>query len=241
MKLPMPSPGKRGYDDVTMTTTCATSRPQPRPRPRSATRRPDSQTPLAHRIRAGSITGIRKRSCGKNTRHVATAAAASSHMPASRPRRGPSRHAPNERQRQEQANRQHAGDVVAPRVQRGTTDRPARRDRTPSSASTQPSRPDARESSRTTRGSRSAPSALRSDPDTWRASAWFAILRVRIGRHVAFAGRQRIVARPERDAAVGGDDHEPAVVLVVANRPRRQHQQQPEPERGERQATGASR
>jgi hypothetical protein len=51
----MPSPGNRGYDDVTMTTTCATVRRVLAAVWRSARQRPVSQTPLAHRINADRV------------------------------------------------------------------------------------------------------------------------------------------------------------------------------------------
>ena len=68
-----------------------------------------------------------------------------------------------------------------------------------------------------------------------RAQRLIGELQVWIRGHVAFAGGERVVARPERDAAVGGDQHEAAMMRHVARGPRSQHERQADRESGERQ------
>ena len=167
-------------------------------------------------ISAGSITGIRKRSCGKKTTHTSIAEASQQSQrdraSAARARRSIAR--PRERQQQQvRHDRRHAG-IASSEAYR--TARSGPRCRTPSARAGRATTPGRARSMRAPRGSRAARAAPGVRPACAAPQSQLVALDRRVGGEVAFAGGERMVAGPERHAAFGRDQHEPSVHAEVA-------------------------
>ncbi len=182
----------------------------------------------ARTMRTGSITGIRKRSCGKKTKQASDGGQQQQAERLRPAARRASMTRPGAAERQQQPVRDQRRGQISRGMQEYMTARSARPGRTPCVSS----RPSHHTGLARDESNRLAVidrlELFGGQPRVLGPQPLVVALDCRIRRHVAFAGRQRMVAGPERDSAFRGDQHEAPMLLIIAHRPWRNDHERPD-------------